>query len=119
MLDLLKDLPEQNCGGFIHNAYQPRRYKSQRRLMLMGFWKKLVDEMLSRNENTIEIIAQEIDVSYDTIKRLITGRTHQPRPKVAARLLALHLVLCPDRYGQPPLIKTANGEYIIQGEEEE
>ncbi len=66
-------------------------------------WKELISDILQVEGYTVERIAQTLDISRDTIQRMMREGTMEPRYVIAARLFALHLILRPDRYGQLPI----------------
>lgn len=68
-------------------------------------WQALLVEILAVPKMSLEILAQDLEVSLDTLRRMSKGKTAYPHASLARGLFVNHMIYCPDRYGQQALNK--------------
>ncbi len=87
-----------------------RKHRAQRvvknteaRQQTCKMWQTLIAEILEVRGMNLEILAQDLEVFLDTLRRISKGETAYPRAHLARGLFVMHMIYRPDRYGQTPL----------------
>lgn len=105
MLDVLNHLGnymEPTKIGFGGTKKRERAADISDKAMTRKMWQGIVQEILAAGVS-VECLAQQLEVSIDSVDRMQKGQTAHPRYNVVAKLFVFHMLYRPDRYGQPPL----------------
>ncbi len=73
-------------------------------------WRKLSSDILATKNMTKWRLSKELEISIDSLERMQRGLTAQPRYPVLTRLFVLHMMYCPQAYGQRPLLR----EWVVK-----